>query len=114
MAIARKGWRRIVVDGATYYWRAFDHCRDRWCGVQLAIVGETAFTRGIRAQQLVAYLDHDWLEVPHPSARLFHHEPAAITPAIVRLAIERGRTANPPFTGEPGRPDVMLDKAICA
>jgi hypothetical protein len=96
MALSRRGMRRIVVDGATYYWRA-DGTDE---GIRLVVVGSSAFVPGQRGQQLRARFDYS----TGPSTGV----QAVVASALVRNAIEAGRRLPFPFSGEPGLADVIL------
>jgi hypothetical protein len=87
--------RRIVVDGATYYWRATGTDE----GIRLVVVGSSAFVPGQRSQQLVVYFDHT---TPATGGH------AIVASGLVRKAIEAGRRLPAPFSGERGLADVML------
>jgi hypothetical protein len=88
--------RRIVVDGATYYWRAAGTDE----GIRLVVVGSSAFARGQRGQQLVVFFDYS-------TARSTGLQ-TVVASGLVRKAIEAGRRLPTPFSGEAGLADVLL------
>jgi hypothetical protein len=110
VAVPKKGWRKLAIDDSVYYWRASGH---EW-GLDVVVVTDDAFQRGTTAQQLVFRLDYDHECTPlvGPFDGVSLRQRAAISPAVVRAAIERARIATPPFTGEIGLPDVTLDSSV--
>lgn len=104
MAVPRKGWRNISVEGRVYHWRANGH---DW-GIDVVIVTDAAFARGERAQQLVFTLDYDHLRTPRDNGAVGLRQRAAVAPGVVRLALEHALAAQPPFTGDAGAEDVTL------
>ncbi|MFP2903527.1 hypothetical protein ACLESD_00320 [Pyxidicoccus sp. 3LFB2] len=105
MAVAKKGWRKIRVADADYFWRANG---TDW-GIHVVVVGPAAFVSGQRAQQLGFTLDYDALRTPIAGG-VGLWQRAAVAPGVVRFALERALAATPPFTGEAGRADVSLSK----
>lgn len=103
MAVPRKGWRPLALGQQTYYWRANGH---DW-GIEVVIVTEAAFISGARAQQLVFTLDYDHHRTPYPGGTSLQQQ-AAVSPGIIRSAIEYALVADPPFTGTPGGNDISL------
>lgn len=104
MAVPRKGWRPLALNEQTYYWRA--NGQD-W-GIEVVIVTGDAFISGARAQQLVFTLDYDHLRTPHPGGSTSLQQRAAVSPGIIRSAIEYAIVADPPFIGTPGGNDISL------
>jgi hypothetical protein len=96
MALSRREMRRIVVDSATYYWRATGTDE----GIRLVVVTSSAFVKGQRGQQLVVYFDYRLVPSKGPQI--------AVSSALVRKAIEAGRRLPAPFSGDPGLADVIL------
>ena len=110
MAVPRKGWRKISVEGRVYHWRA--NGQD-W-GIEVVVVTEDAFRRGDRAQQLVFTLDYDHLRTPRENGGVGLKQRAAVVPEVIRLAIEHALAAKPPFTGIAGAADVTLSPQALA
>jgi hypothetical protein len=106
MALSKKGWRKIRVADADWFWRALG--RD-W-GIEVVIVGAAAFVPGQRAQQLTFTLGYAHERTPHGMG-VHLRQTTAIAPGVVRLALQRALAASPPFTGEAGLEDVTLPKA---
>lgn len=104
MAVPRKGWRKISVEGRVYHWRA--NGQD-W-GIEVVVVTKDAFRRGERAQQLAFTLDYDHLQTPREAGGFNLKQRAAVAPEVIRLAIEHALSAKPPFTGIAGVADVTL------
>jgi hypothetical protein len=105
MGATRKGRRRIVIDGVEYFWSS----RGDDYGIGIAVCTSDAFERGQRGQWLrfqigyesrVAADGHGWQL----------HQRSAVTPVVIRRAIEIAHRRDPPFTGRPGQPDVVLDR----
>lgn len=105
MAVPKKGWRKIRIADADWFWRANG---TDW-GIDVVVVGPEAFVSGQRAQQLVFNLDYDPHRTP-PGTGMSGRQQAAIAPGVVRFALERALAAQPPFTGEVGPPDMSLSK----
>ncbi len=96
MAIGRKGWRPITVGGDQYFWKA--GLDDDWDGsLVVTVVTDVAFRSGCTGQQLGFWL-------PYPG----FPQAGVVTPRIVRLAIELGLDADPPFTGADREPNLAL------
>lgn len=95
MAVTRKGWRPLTIDGNLYYWRALG----RDFGIDVVVITEAAFARG-RAQQLLFGLKYGGSP-----------QRTTVTPAVVRRAVELGTVKSPPFTGDKGDADVVLTSA---
>lgn len=93
MAVPRKGWRKLVVRGRTYYW----HTRGTDEGVKVTVATDEAFGRGAGGQLLHLHVDYG-------SGRL------AITPAVVAAAIERSLDGPDPLLGDAGGADVVLER----
>lgn len=110
MAVPRKGWRKISVEGRVYHWRA--NGQD-W-GIEVVVVTEDAFRRGDRAQQLAFTLDYDHLQTPREDGGVGLKQRAAVAPEVIRLAIEHSLSAKPPFTGIVGAADVTLSPQALA
>jgi hypothetical protein len=97
MAVPQKGWRPITVDAQRFYWRAIGG--DWW--IAAVVVTDAAFVHGRTAQQLRFRLDYDQHHLVHPGgggASL--HQRAAISPRVIRRAIELSRKCVPAFSGE--------------
>lgn len=110
MAVPRKGWRKITVEERVYHWRADGQ---DW-GINVAIVTQDAFRRGEKAQQLAFCLDYDHLQTPLGAGAVGLTQRAAVAPGVIRLAIERALSAEPPFTGSVGEADVTLSPEALA
>ena len=110
MAVPRKDWRKISIEGRVYHWRA--NGQD-W-GIEVVVVTEDAFRRGDRAQQLAFTLDYDHLRTPREDGGVGLKQRAAVAPEVIRLAIERALSAEPPFTGMAGAADVTLSPQAMA
>ena len=110
MAVPKKGWRKITVEGRLYHWRANGN---DW-GITVAIVTKDAFRSGEKAQQLAFDLDYDHLKKPLGGGAVGLTQQAAVAPAVIRLAIEHALAATPPFTGSAGEPDVTLSSQALA
>ncbi len=110
MAVPGKGWRKISVEGSVYHWRA--NGQD-W-GIEVIVVTEGAFHRGDRAQQLAFTLDYDHLQTPREAGGFALKQRAAVAPEVIRLAIERALSAEPPFRGIAGAADVSLSPQAVA
>lgn len=110
MAVPKKGWRRITVASQTYSWRAIgtDY------GIEVVVVTDAAFDVGKTAQQLKLNLDYNPVTTPHPGGGVAHRQQTAVSPGVIRLAIERALSLSPPFTGEHGAPDIRLPREIVA
>lgn len=92
MAVTRKGWRPLTIDGEIYYWRALG----RDFGIDVVVIAEAAFARG-RAQQLLFGLKYAGAP-----------QRTAVKPGVVRRAVELGKAKRPPFTGDAAGNDVVL------
>ena len=110
MAVPRKGWRKISVEGRVYHWRANG---TDW-SVDVVVVTDAAFARGARAQQLVFSLDYDHLRTPLGNGGVGLTQRAAVAPGVVRLALEHALAAESPFTGAAGAADVTLSAQALA
>jgi len=113
MAVPRNGWRTIVVSDSQYRWRAIGTD----FGIKVVVVTDAAFERGKAAQQLRFRLDYDHLETPFKTplaSGVSLKQRAAVSPGVVRLAIERALTLPQPFTGKHGDPDIILESRIVA
>jgi hypothetical protein len=110
MAVPRKGWRKISVEGRVYHWRATGQ---DW-GIEVVVVTKDAFRPGDRAQQLAFTLDYDHLQTPREAGGFDLKQRAAVAPEVIRLAIERALSAKPPFTGIAGAADVTLSPQTVA
>lgn len=110
MAVPDKGWRTVIVDGVTYYWRAAGDNH----GINVVVVTAEAFARGVRAQQLVFRLEYDHLPTPRSGGVVGLRQRAVVAPGVVRAAIESAVASEPPFTGEIGRADVTLTAGTLA
>ncbi len=106
MAVAKKGWRKIRVADADWFWRATG---TDW-GISVVVVGPAAFVSGQRAQQLGFYVDYAHERTPQGAGVVHLRQKTAIAPGVVRLALERALAATPPFTGEAGLKDMTLPK----
>lgn len=107
MTVSRKGWRRIVVGGQAYHWRATG---TDW-GIDVVVVTEAAFEPSTTSQQLRFTLDydHDWR--PYSGGgRTSKRQRAVVGPGVVRLALERALALSPPFTGGHGAPNIALPR----
>lgn len=105
MAVPKKGWRPITVASQRYYWRAMGS----EFGIDAVVVTDAAFVDGQTAQQLRFKLDYDHHSMVHQGgggATL--HQRAAVSPAVIRRAIELSRQGRPPFSGGFGLPHVLL------
>ncbi len=80
----------------------------------MVVVTEDAFRRGDRAQQLAFILDYDHLQTPREDGGVGLKQRAAVAPEVIRLAIERALSAEPPFTGIAGAADVTLSPQAVA
>jgi hypothetical protein len=105
MARSRKGWRRIVVEGAEFYWLA----RGTDDGIYARVVGPEAFVSGQHGQELSFGLSYYSVLSPTETGWRTKQR-TAITPGVVRRAIDLARARQPAFTGRIGEPDVMLSE----
>jgi hypothetical protein len=108
MAVPKKGWRKITVDDRRFYWRTLG---SDWV-ITLVVVTDAAFIPQATSQQLRVSFKYDYLETPNTWGGATLTQQAAITPKIVRLAIEQAMKMEPPFTGEIGAEDISLNPAI--
>lgn len=92
------------MDNSCFYWRTTG---TDW-GLILAVVTEKAFICSKTSQQLRITFEYDHLQIPIAPDVVRLRQRAAITPRIVRLAIEKAKVMTPPFTGEIGVPDIVL------
>lgn len=104
MAVPRKGWRRLIVDGRQYFWRAIGTDWD----INVVAVTEAAFIKGVTAQQLAFSLDYDHLQTPLPDGSVRLRQRAAVAPGVVALAIRHAVASTPSFTGNIGDPHVTV------
>lgn len=95
MAVTKKGWRPIEVNGGTFFWRALG----RDYGIDVVVVTAQAFERG-RSQHLHFVLRYAGAP-----------QQTAVSPGVVRRAIEMGCARQPPFTGSDGEKDLLLTSA---
>ncbi len=108
MAVPKKGWRKLTVDNRHFYWRTIG---TDW-GITLVVVTDAAFVSGKAAQQLKVNFDYDHYRTQVAVGVTTLRQQAAITPKIVRLAIERAMAMDPPFTGEIGAEVMLLAQEI--
>jgi hypothetical protein len=96
---SRKGKRRLVVDQTLYSWvaRGTDYG-----GIEVAVATEEAFVPGQRGQWLRFRVPYDQLVIATESGWSMSQR-SAVTPALVRRAIELARGIEPPFRGTAGR-----------
>ncbi len=109
MSSSRKGKRRLVVDGVAYHWvaRGTDYG-----GVTVGVATDEAFVPGQRGQWLHFKVPYD--VVTGTGGGCSASQRAAVTPALVRRAIELARGLEPPFTGRAGLPDQSLPSELVA
>lgn len=94
----------MTVDAQRFYWRALG---GDWF-INVVIVTDAAFVSGHTAQQLRFRLSYDQLRTACPGGSISLHQRAAITPAVVRRAIELSRERVPAFSGDLDLADVEL------
>lgn len=104
MAVPKKGWRKITVNEKQYFWRAIG---TDW-GINGVIVTDEAFVRGQSSQQLLFNIDYDHDETPLSGGVIRLQQQAVISPGLIRLAIKLGMKKHPPFTGEVGKENIIL------
>jgi len=110
MAVPKKGWRKITVRNARFFWRTLG---TDW-EVNAVVVTEAAFVSGKRAQQLLFTLDYDLRLIGCGDGFRSYRQRAVISPGVVRMAIELSLDMWPPFTGLHGLPDVLLPASALA